>query len=158
MTTITEKQKRFADEYLKDLNGKQAAIRSGYSPKTAEVQGSRLLSNAKVQAYIGLKQKKLEERTSVTVEWIIERLKDVYDKSMQAVPVLDHEGNETGEYRFEANAANRSLELLGKHIGMFTDKLQLGGKDGGPIEIDVVEVKAKLFERLAKLSKRRNPT
>lgn len=156
MTKLTEKQKRFADEYLKDLNAKQAAIRSGYSPKTAEVQGSRLLSNAKVQAYIETKQKKIEEKTSVTIEWIIEQLKCVYEKSMQAVPVIDHRGLPTGEYKFEANAANRSLELLGKHIGMFTDKLQIGGKDGKPIELDIVDVKARLFEKLIKLAPKRN--
>jgi phage terminase small subunit len=156
MTTINEKQKRFADEYLKDLNGKQAAIRSGYSPKTAEVQASRLLSNAKVQAYLETKQKRIEEKTSVTVEWIIEQLKCVYEKAMQAVPVMDHRGEPTGEYKFEANAANRSLELLGKHIGMFTDRLQLGGKDGKPIELDIVDVRARLFEKLTKLTPKRN--
>jgi phage terminase small subunit len=156
MTKITEKQKRFADEYLKDLNGKQAAIRSGYSQKTAQIQASRLLTNAKVKAYLETKHKKIEEKTSVTVEWIIEQLKSVYAKSMQAVPVVDPRGFPTGEYKFEANAANRSLELLGKHIGMFTDRLQLGGKDGKPIELDIVDVKARLFEKLIKLTPKRN--
>ena len=47
--TLTPKQARFVEEYLIDLNGKQAAIRAGYSPGTAEVQASRLLRNAKVR-------------------------------------------------------------------------------------------------------------
>ena len=49
---LSPKQQRFADEYLIDLNATQAAIRAGYSPKSAEQQGSRLLRNAKVRAYI----------------------------------------------------------------------------------------------------------
>lgn len=56
---ITEKQKKFCQEYLKDNNGKQAAIRTGYSKKTAESQASRLLSNAKVQEYLGKKVEKI---------------------------------------------------------------------------------------------------
>lgn len=152
---LTDKQKRFADEYLIDLNAKQAAIRTGYSAKTAEVQGSRLLSNAKVLAYIRSKQKALEKKTSVTIEWIIEQLVSVYEKSMQAQPVVDYKGDPTGEYKFEANAANRSLELLGKHLGMFSDKLQLTGKDEKPLEVNVTNVKSRLFEKLIGLSQRK---
>ncbi len=145
---LTDKQKRFADEYLLDLNAKQAAIRAGYSEKTAKEQASRLLTNVNLKAYIAEKQKKLEEKTGLTVEWVIGELKNVYEKSMQAVPVIDHRGKPTGEYKFEANAANRSLELLGKHLGMFcTVKLEGGDK---PLEINVNDAKTKLVERLAR--------
>lgn len=71
MGKMTDKQKRFCLEYLKDLNGKQAAIRSGYSERTAEVQASRLLTNAKVQNYIQEKQKQLQEKTGITVERVL---------------------------------------------------------------------------------------
>ena len=59
--TLTTKQKLFVSEYLVDRNAKQAAIRAGYSAKTAEVQGSRLLSNVKVKELVGKKIAKLEE-------------------------------------------------------------------------------------------------
>ena len=52
MAKLTEKQQRFVDEYLIDLNATQAAIRAGYSAKTADVQGSRMLANVKVQQAI----------------------------------------------------------------------------------------------------------
>lgn len=54
---LTDKQKRFCDEYLIDLNATQAAIRAGYSPKTAEQTASRLLRNVKVQEYIAKDKK-----------------------------------------------------------------------------------------------------
>lgn len=55
---LTAKQKRFADEYLIDLNGTQACIRAGYSPKTASEQSSRLLTNVNVKEYIATELKK----------------------------------------------------------------------------------------------------
>lgn len=152
MSEPTEKQKRFADEYLIDLNAKQAAIRSGYSAKTAEVQGSRLLSNAKVQAYIAQKQKIIQETTNVTIEWVIGELVDTYEHCRQKIAVLDHEGNETGEWRFEPASAVRTLELLGKHLGMFKEKIEVGGNEGKPINIEVNDVKSRLIEKFIRIS------
>lgn len=150
MPKLTDKQKRFCDEYLIDLNATQAAIRSGYSKKTAQQMGSENLLKPVIQAYIEQKQKKIAEKNNISVEWVITRLVENCDRSMQAVAVLDHEGNETGEYRYEANAANRSLELIGKHLGMFGDKLQLNGD----INVNVNEIKSKLHEKLTKYAVR----
>jgi phage terminase small subunit len=61
------------------------------------------------------------ERTAITKQWIMERLQDNVERAMQAKPVRDMRGNETGVYRYEANAANRGLELLGKELGMFRE-------------------------------------
>lgn len=71
---LTPKQQRFVDEYLIDLNGKQAAIRCGYSPKTAEVQASRLLSIAKVGAAVSERREKLAEKAEITQEMIVAEL------------------------------------------------------------------------------------
>ena len=60
MSNLNEKQKRFADEYLIDLNATQAAIRAGYSPRSAAEQASRLLKNVKVRAYI---DERMDENT-----------------------------------------------------------------------------------------------
>ncbi len=72
---LNAKQARFVDEYLKDLNAKQAAIRAGYSPHTAEVQGSRLLSHAKVGRIIGRRIEERKQRVTVKADEVVERLR-----------------------------------------------------------------------------------
>lgn len=72
MAKINEKQKRFADEYLIDLNATQAAIRAGYSAKTAEAAASRLLRNVNVSAYLQKKRDKLQDKTGITQERVLE--------------------------------------------------------------------------------------
>src|SRR4051812_27986220 len=68
---LTPKQQRFVEEYLIDLNATQAAIRSGYSPKTACEQGSRLLANVKVQSAIAEGRKKLAEKAGISTERVL---------------------------------------------------------------------------------------
>jgi phage terminase small subunit len=136
--TITPKQRRFVEEYLIDLNATQAAIRAGYSPKTAEVQGSRLLSNAKVQAAVSEGQNNRAARTQIDADWVLKRLVENVDRAMQVVAVKDSEGASTGEFKYEGNVANQALGLIGKHLGMFTDKVELGGKGGGPLVVQIV--------------------
>lgn len=127
---MTDNQKRFCEEYLIDLNGKQAAIRAGYSEKTAEVQASRLLSNAKVKAHIKIKQAELSKKALVSAEWVLTRLKEISDRCMTAIPVMVREGknlvqatNEDGEgvWQFDSGGANRSTELIAKHLGFFKE-------------------------------------
>lgn len=129
---LTDKQQRFCDEYMIDLNGTQAAIRAGYSHKTACEQASRLLANVKVQQYIIEKQDEKSEKLNISHEWVLQRLKDISDRCVQAEPVLIRslEGDmiESGEYRFDSGGANKSTELIGKHLGMFGDKLDVTSK------------------------------
>jgi phage terminase small subunit len=119
---LQAKQQLFVDEYLKDLNGKQAAIRAGYSPKTAEVQASRLLSVAKVREAVQAAMDKRSERTAITQDYVLNGIVEVIDRCRQAEPVRDREGSPTGEYTFEAHAALKGYEMLGKHLKLFTDK------------------------------------
>lgn len=72
--TLTPKQERFVSEYLLDLNATQAAIRAGYSAKTAAEQGSRLLTNVKVQEAIAKGQNKTAEKLEITKDRIVEEL------------------------------------------------------------------------------------
>lgn len=132
---LTDKQKRFVQEYLVDLNATQAAIRAGYSSKTAQEQGSRLLSNVMVQEAVKAAQDARSERTELTQDWVLDRLKEVTERCMQHEAVLDREGNATGEYTFNATGANKAIELIGKHLGMFKDKVELTGKDQGPLQV-----------------------
>lgn len=91
MSELTPKQEAFCREYLIDLNGKQAAIRAGYSPKTAEVQASRLLSNAKVQAYSKTLMEARAEKTGIDAEWVLTRL--AQDATADVADLYDENGN-----------------------------------------------------------------
>jgi phage terminase small subunit len=71
---LTPKQARFVEEYLIDLNGKQAAVRSGYSAKSAEVQASRLLRNTAIQAALGAAMQARSQRTEVTADRVVAEL------------------------------------------------------------------------------------
>lgn len=139
---LTEKQAEFVRQYLVDLNAKQAAIRAGYSAKTAEQQGSRLLGYAKVLAAIEAAKGERVERTQITQDWVLERLVENVERAMQAEPVYDHEGEPTGEYRYAGNVANKALELIAKHLGMFTEKVE--HKIEGPAEMTAAEIWTRL--------------
>lgn len=116
---MTSQQKQFADEYLLDLNATQAAIRAGYSEKSARSQASQILDNEDIKKYISDKQKRISDKLNWSYERILTRFADISDKCMQAEPVLDFEGNPTGEYRFDANAAIKATENIGKHVGFY---------------------------------------
>lgn len=74
MPELTPRQRRFVEEYLVDLVATQAASRAGYSAKTAEQQGSRLLGNAKVAAAIAAGQQKRSKRTEITADRVLGEL------------------------------------------------------------------------------------
>lgn len=74
MADLNPKQERFAQEYLIDLNATQAAIRAGYSPKTAKQQGARLLTNADIQAAIQKGRIKAEQRTDITLDRVLHEI------------------------------------------------------------------------------------
>ncbi len=120
--SLTDRQSRFVQEYLLDLNATQAAARAGYSVKTANEQGARLLANVSVAQAVRQAQAARAERTQLTQDWVLERLRETVERCMQAEPVKDSEGGSTGLYKFNAAGANKALELIGKHLGMFIEK------------------------------------
>lgn len=77
MARLTPQQKLFCNEYIIDLNAKQAAIRAGYSERTAQEQGSRLLSNVKVQEYISKRMASREKRTEITQDFVLRELVEI---------------------------------------------------------------------------------
>lgn len=133
---LTDKQAAFVREYLVDLNATQAAIRAGYSKKTARKIGSENLSKPDIATAIRKALEARSERTEVTQDWVISRLVENVERSMQADPVLDRKGNRTGEYTYGGSVANRALELLGKHLGMFSENLNIRTPDG-PLQIAI---------------------
>ncbi len=138
MPKMTPNQERFVEEYLKDLNATQAAIRAGYSEKGATVRGSELLANRKVADAIQEAKDKRSGRVKVDADWVLERLVRNAERGAQAEPVTDRLGNPTGEYQYEGGVVNKALELIGKHVGMFTDKLEVSGPKGGPMVREIV--------------------
>lgn len=122
---LSSKQQRFCDEYLIDLNATKAAERAGYSAKTAQEQGSRLLSNVMVQARIDALKTQRSQSTGITAERVLTGIMGVIERCEQAVPVLDDEGQETGEWKFESGSALRGYELLGKHLKLFTERIEV---------------------------------
>ena len=95
LAKLKPKQQLFVDEYLIDLNATQAAIRAGYSAKTAEVQGCRLLRNAHIVAAVEAASTKRAERTRIDADWVLKRLSeeieadiaDLYDDEGRVKPV-----------------------------------------------------------------------
>lgn len=122
---MTPKQERFVAEYLIDLNATQAAIRAGYSAKTAYSIGQENLTKPEIAAALEKAQEKRAERTELSQDWVLDRLREIAERTMQAEAVKDSQGETTGEYRFDASGANRSLELIGKHLGMFVERVKL---------------------------------
>ena len=133
---LTEKQKRFCNEYLIDLNGTQAAIRAGYSEKTANRIASENLSKPDIQNYIKELQEGIRKRNKISQDEILLDLIEIKNRCMQNVPVMyfdrvdkewKHEGAECGEplYKFDSQGATKALDLLAKHVGFYeTDNKQ----------------------------------
>lgn len=122
---LNEKQKQFCEEYIIDLNGTQAAIRAGYSAKTANEQAAQLLAKLSIQEYICKLKNKRSERVKYSQDELMRDILEVKNRCMQANPVLDKEGNETGIWKFDSNGANKALDMLAKHVGFYeTDNKQ----------------------------------
>ncbi len=115
MSDLTPKQARFVEEYLLDLNATQAAIRAGYSKKTANEQGAQLLAKLSIRQAVAEAQAIRSKRTEITQDEVIEGLKKE--------ATLDGEGS-------SHSARVSAWAHLGKHLGIFTDNLNLGGSVG----------------------------
>ena len=100
MSSLNAQQSRFVEEYLVDLNGTQAAIRAGYSPKTAKQQGARLLTNADVKAAVDAAIAARSERVQIDADYVLRRLyemaeadrADLYDDAGNLLPVKEWPG------------------------------------------------------------------
>jgi phage terminase small subunit len=121
---MNDKQKLFCEEYLTDLNGTQAAIRAGYSEKTANEQAARMLANVSIQNYITELRQKRSERLQYTQDDLLKDLIEVKNRCMQAEPVVfmgqqvkDEEGNNV--WKFDSRGANQALDMLAKHNGFY---------------------------------------
>ena len=158
---MTKKQKRFIVEYLVDLNATQAAIRAGYSPDTAGSIGSENLKKPEIRARIEKAIAERSKRTGINQDRIVMELakiallnpkglvnfdeatikEDAADEDVAAVasvrvkrfPTKDGEGVEREVKMYDKTKA---LELLGRHLGMFKDKVEVSGLDEEKKKLD----------------------
>jgi phage terminase small subunit len=146
---LTPKQTRFAQEYLFDLNAKQAAIRAGYSPKTAEVQGSRLLGHPNVQAAVDAAMQARSRRAEVTADRVVTELakiafadmRDYWPRAGETIDLhrldqdrtaaieeitideaVDPAGVLHRRTRLKLHDKLAALTNLARHLGMFVDR------------------------------------
>ena len=150
MSELTPKQSLFVQEYLKDLNATQAAIRAGYSESSAKVIGCENLTKPYIQDAVYLAMKERMDKVKIDAGWVLNQAVTLHERCMQSRPVLDREGKsvmvETPDgdmapaYTFDSSGANKSLETVGKHVDVqaFLTKHEHSGKDGAPIEIESV--------------------
>lgn len=128
----TPKRKQFCREFLVDLNQTQAAIRAGFSPKTARSTASQLMQMPEILAEIQQQMDKRAVRTKISADDVLQDLRDLADmclgRSTTAKSVLV-EGVPMDFKTTEVNpvGAARALELLGKHLKLFTDKVEHSG-------------------------------
>ena len=151
---LTDKQRRFVAEYLVDLNATEAAKRCGYSAKTAHVQGSRLLSDAEVQAAVSGRQERQLERTDLTATRVLEELRrlsfsnvqDLFDEvgNLRPIHTLTREqaaciaslevvkknavagdGLIDTIHKVKVWDKTRSLEMVAKHFKLLTDVIKV---------------------------------
>lgn len=146
---LSPKQERFVAEYLVDLNAAQAAIRAGYSPKTAKEQGARLLTNVHIQKAVQERRQQHQANTGLTVERVlleamrlaffdirkltdadgnpipINQLDDDTAAAIQGLELAtervrgDDEGAETVVRKYKIADKNAAVERLFKHLGLF---------------------------------------
>lgn len=122
-STLTEKERIFADEYIKTTNATQSAIKAGYAEKSASSKGSQLLRKVKVRKYIDGVMEKRSKNTIATADEVLEYLTKVMN------------GEEKDAFGLDASIADRTkaAELLGKRHMLFTDKVKIDAE----IEIDI---------------------
>ena len=170
MSPITDKQKIFADEYLIDLNATRAyrvAYPSVRKDEAAAVNGSKLLRNTKVAKYIQEQMDARQKRTEITQDRVIEELaaiafaratdytiiengqvklkdtKQLTDTQIKAIA-----GIKDGKFGVEVklNDKEKALEMLGRHLGMFKDKVEVSGSINNPYETLTTEELKKLID------------
>lgn len=159
MAKLSNKQKLFCDEYLIDLNVTQAAIRAGYKEKYALVHGYEFLKKPAIKEYVNKRIKDREQRTEITQDRVINELAkiafanttdyvEVEDKGQYKMvntkPTKDLTPDQVAAIASIKQGANgieiklhdkvRALEDIGRHLGMFKDKIEVSGNINNPFE------------------------
>ena len=145
---LNEKQKQFCNEYLIDFNGTQAAIRAGYSRKTAYSMANENLRKPDIQRYLKELIERRNELVQITQDEVIRDIIEVKNRCMQKSPVLfmgqqvqDEDGNNL--WKFDSQGANKALDMLAKHTGLY----EIDNKQKNSV-LNLAEAAAKIKEAL----------
>jgi phage terminase small subunit len=128
MAKLTKKQELFVKEYLIDLNATQAAIRAGYSQKTSYSIGEENLKKPVIAAAIQEAMDKRAKKIEINADYVLTTIVNTIERCQQAEPVMIMEDGKlvnSGEYKFDSGAVLKGAELLGKHLKLFTDKIDV---------------------------------
>ena len=134
---LSGKEERFCQEYIVDYNATKAAIRAGYSERSAATQGCRLLKNDNVASRVReLQEEYIKERCFTEKDRVLKELWDVFEKASQKTEVMEwsqekHAYVPSGEWSFDGKTATKAMELIGKLNGMFTEKIEHKTQGGG---------------------------
>jgi phage terminase small subunit len=124
---LTPLETRFVQEYLVDLNGSAACLRAGSTTRHPNKLAAQMKARPPVRRAIDAAMSERARQTGITAEWVLNNLKIVAERCLQAVPVLKRcahqEEDGQGLWSFDASGAIRSLELIGKHRGMFKEQV-----------------------------------
>jgi phage terminase small subunit len=154
--SMTPKQERFVEEYLVDLNATQAAIRAGYSARTAREIGRENLDKPDIQEALQTAFAARSKRVEVDQDWVVRRLARIADLDLRKLftedgrlrPIHDLPEDVAGaissvdvikrkddaeEYRVRLPDRIRALDLLGRHLGMFRDRVEVTGRSLEPV-------------------------
>lgn len=135
MNTLNEKQKAFCREYILDFNQTQAAIRAGYSERSARRVASRMMTKDDIKAYINELKQIAADKAEITPEWILSKLRRVVEMGLgnEQTDVIVKENvapgvsNTMSQKMTKADiaAAKSALDLLGRYHGIFTDNTKV---------------------------------
>lgn len=128
VVAMNARQKRFCDEYLIDCNATQAAIRAGYSPKTAKVTGAKMLTNANLKAYIDEQLERIHNEKTADAQEVLEYLTAVMrgQHTEQTLQLIGDGVQKIADIDVSAKERLKAAELIGKRYGMFKDNINLG--------------------------------
>ena len=138
---MTEKQKRFVEEYLIDLNAPQAAIRAGYAEKSAGRNADRLMKNDEIKSSIDAKLAEIQSEKTAQAQEVMEYLTSVMrgEHTEQTLRLVGDGVQEITNIDVPAKDRIKAAELLGKRYGLFKDNLQMDGDLSLNIQIDYGE-------------------
>ena len=134
VVAMNARQQRFCDEYLIDCNATQAAIRAGYSPKTAKVTGAKMLTNANLKAYIDEQLERIHNEKTADAQEVLEYLTAVMrgQHTEQTLQLIGDGVQKIADIDVSAKERLKAAELIGKRYGMFKDNV---GIDLEPVVI-----------------------
>ena len=149
---LTDKQRAFVEEYVKDYNGTAAYKRAGYDARTyaaAAAGATALLKNPKISPLINEAIEDRKRRNCITQDYVLTTLREIVDRCMQREPVInpatgeqDTDENGSPLWKFDPKGANQALLILAKHVGVAADQI-------ANLNVDMNKLNTSQVERLA---------